>query len=166
MLCQSLLLVLHANKLENKKSRIKWRWIRFSTLRRRPAQLTGSHTVHHRKKKKNSNRDLIYLLCMGFVRVQQSMARVAGQLASPSSRVMLYKLSCSLSALSSSGSTPTMSWRSSHFAQLCAESTGTSEKQTKKVEKRKEGAVRVTSAGSSSIQTTSRTHNAPVCSSL
>jgi hypothetical protein len=51
-----------------------------------------------------------------------------------------------------------MSWRSSHFAQLCAESTGTSEKQTKKVEKRKEGAVRVTSAGSSSIQTTSRTH--------
>lgn len=74
---------------------------------------------------------------MGFVRVQQSMARVAGQLASPSSRVMLYKLS--LSALSSSGSTPTMSWRSSHFAQLCAESTGTSEKETKRVEKKKRG---------------------------
>jgi hypothetical protein len=51
-----------------------------------------------------------------------------------------------------------MSWRSSHFAQLCAESTGTSEKETKKIGKRKEGAARVTSAGSSSIQTTSRTH--------
>jgi hypothetical protein len=41
-----------------------------------------------------------------------------------------------------------MSWRSSHFAQLCAESTGTSEKIGKK-EKSRRGA-RVTS-GSSSI---------------
>jgi hypothetical protein len=39
---------------------------------------------------------------MGF-QVQQSMAKAAGQLASPSSRVMLYKLSL---LLSSSGSTP------------------------------------------------------------